>query len=156
MVRNLRECTVPNIEAAGRKQGVLMKGWTRVGIVLSGVWAVVVVSFAAYEYSQFPIMDSNVHLAAANSRFIVIEEVAQQDAFSSSGRAFYEKLIKEAGSDAERAFYISARDRVHYLPRISIETVLISILLPIGMAWLLVSAGYLVFVWVRRGFDQDG
>lgn len=138
-----------------------MSGWRRIGVVLSAIWTVMVLAYATYEYSRFPLEplttylsrpDYTVYEKAKNFSFIVIRETPGQEAISSAERALYEKLIREATTESERQSWIAARDLVQYSSGVAWEFLLLAISLPIGLAWGLVRIGLSAFVWVRKGF----
>ena len=138
-----------------------MGGWKRIGIVLSVLWAAMVVGYAGYEYFRFPLEPFTIYLmrpdytdyeTAKGFHFIIVKETPGQEALSGAERAAYEKLIREAKSESERNSYIASRDLTQYSSDIAWGALLASIFIPLALAWGLFTVGIRTLAWVSKGF----
>lgn len=138
-----------------------MSGWNRIGVVLSVIWATVIVAYSIYEYITFPIEpfisytyrpENAIYSRANKFTFIKIREIHGQQAKSAEELAIYEKYIREATTDSDRKFMIEVRDSSEYSSGVAWSELLSAIFIPIVLAWCLVTVICRVVVWVRNGF----
>ncbi|OQW69223.1 MAG: hypothetical protein BVN34_06975 [Proteobacteria bacterium ST_bin12] len=141
-----------------------MNGWKRIGVVLSVIWALMVITYAIYEYSKFPLEPFTTYLSppdsvtneqAKNFYFVVIRGESGLEAKSSAELALYEELIRVAPTESDRQLQIAARDLTEYSSGVAWMTFLMSILLPVGLIWGLSLAGYRILLWIRKGFNNE-
>ena len=94
-----------------------MNGWKRLGVVISGAWILLVVSYAAYEFYTFPLKPfvSYTGSTAAGYEgdrqgFWFVRAVTKSgpESLTATERTFFEKQIKEAKTDEERQIHVAA------------------------------------------------
>ena len=137
-----------------------MNGWKRLGVVISGAWILLVVSYAAYEFYTFPLKPfvSYTGSTAAGYEgdrqgFWFVRAVTKSgpESLTATERTFFEKQIKEAKTDEERQIHVAA----YNVPETSsgLKPLFFALLAgPVVFAW---GAAYFLLAivkWVRGGF----
>ena len=141
-----------------------MNGWKRLGLVFSTIWALVVTSYAVYEYFTFPLEPFVEYMGstgdsyegdAKNFWFIRIVKKTGGENLSSSERAYFDKLIREAKTQEEKQGLIDAKNVPSSASGLS-GIFVAALVLPLLVGWAIVYAGLATTRWVARGFNKNG
>lgn len=141
-----------------------MNGWKRLGIVFSAIWALVVTSYAVYEYFTFPLepfveyMGSTADSYEGDAKkfwFIRIVKETGGENLSSTERAYFDKLIREAKTQEEKQDLIDAKNVPSSKSGLS-RMFFVALVIPLLIAWTIVYAGLATSRWVARGFNKNG
>jgi len=109
------------------------KGWGRLGVVLSAVWLVVALAYAAFDYHRINSKEGGWETAGRSA--------------DHSAEMSPKSLLTECGYENDQ-IYSSCSPRY--------RNITILVFGPIAVAWLLVIALVYAALWVRAGFRDDG
>lgn len=141
-----------------------MNGWRRLGLVFSAIWALVVTSYAVYEYFTFPLkpfveyMGSTADSYEGDAKkfwFIRIVNETGEENHSSTELAYFDKLIREAKTQEEKQKLIDAKNVPSSKSGLS-GMFFVALVLPLLVAWAIAYAGLATIRWVTCGFNKNG
>lgn len=117
-----------------------MKGWIRLGTIMSILWAAAVVVFSAIEFMSIPIdhcVKSAEGIPSQSIKLFFFWCDAYSDILANSRTWSYFPIRW----DNQLVLFNTSR-------------FLMVLLAPIGVSWLVSIAGYKAFRWVARGFKE--
>ena len=132
-------------------------------LVFSIIWALAVTSYAVYEYVTFPLkpfieyMGSTADSYEEDAKrfwFIHIVKKTGGDDLSSSERAYFDKLIRDAKTQEEKQGLIEAKNVPSSASGLS-AIFFAALVLPLLAGWAFVYAGIAIIKWVARGFNKN-
>jgi hypothetical protein len=136
-----------------------MNGWQRMGVVVSVLWALAVLGYAAYERSEMPIpVFSEVTRQPERGEWSVACDRVFLDceAYSPPSNAIsaYLDAYKNAKTEEEK---ISVSKQ---MPQTTWGTsfkglFFIVLLLPIAVLWICAYAAVFAYAWIKQGFKES-
>ena len=136
-----------------------LNGWQRLRVLLSGVWALCLTGYAAYEYSRFPLEPFTTYASlpeqiryADTSRFLFIELVQTpwKDG-NPEGARIMQKTLAEAKTEQERQLSLNVLNSYDYRSGLS-SSFFVVLVSGIIAFWALCYGCVFLFRWIRAGF----
>jgi hypothetical protein len=139
-----------------RSIGTQLGGWSRFGVVLSGLWLVAIGTWAAYEYIQWEdvCFDSYKRDRCNEKGLFTAWELAHtKSAIADRAESTrFEELpadLAQAGLELIGRFAGNKHEK-HFNP----QQFLAVLVLPVVLGWILCWLSVRLWRWVRRGFEQ--
>ena len=139
--------------------GRRLKGWTRLGVVLSGLWLFTVGAWTTYEYLHWDDFcydsdksDRCVHQGLFVSWKLAYAKTVTVASDAKTTKAETLEPAEDAGLELLRKF--GTREGSKYEKQFERAHFFAALVLPVILGWLLCWLFVVLYHWVRQGFTQ--
>ena len=137
-----------------------MNGMQRIGVVLAGIWLLILSSYLVWEISNYPVRFDTVYTHDPKQYignqvdefvFVKINKTPGIEARTAKELEFFEQYIREADSEESKRSWEEARDLPEYNASINFGRFIFVFLFPI----IVLKIGYKLYLWVKAGFELN-